>query len=312
LIDLPAHDGAPAPVTRPALAGRRQVSRVRLALAATLACAALTVLAAPPAMAGTKPPPPILNVAYGSLEKQVTDIYPQPSGEAPAVVLVHESGWMSGDKTTTALHAAQLQKAGFVVFNINYRLDSPSVPAFPMEVEDVEAATRFAVAHAAEYHGNPLNVMFVGGSSGGHLAAVAAERLNASTANTASAVVTLSAPTNLQQLLQDAKEKRLSASLAKAVRQALGCATPTACETPAKQAFAVEWSPADQLATPCVPWLVFNSQQEIVPLDQPTALVTHLEQEGCPVTETIVPGNKHAFAYWSTVFTQVTAFLHSN
>jgi acetyl esterase/lipase len=256
--------------------------------------------------------PPVENVHYGTNEKQVMDIYPATAAEAPLIVLVHSGGWSKGDKKSTSRVGLFLQKAGYAGFNINYRLDSKTVVAFPMEVEDVENATRFAIAHAAEYHANPANVILIGGSAAGQLVASATERMNAATAGTVRGVVTLSGPSDLPRMLQDFREGKLSSPLAADVKEAIGCTTLTSCETPEKHAFAVQWSPADQPTTPCAPWLIFNSETEVMPLDQPAAMKATLEKEGCPVTETIVPGSLHAFAYWKTEQPQIFAFINAN
>jgi acetyl esterase/lipase len=256
--------------------------------------------------------PPVVNVHYGPNEKQVMDIYAATSAEAPLIVLVHSGGWSKGDKKSTSRVAIFLQKAGYAAFNINYRLDSKAVVAFPMEVEDVENAARFAIAHAAEYNANPANVILIGGSAAGQLVASAAERMNAASAGTVRGVVTLSGPFDLPKMLSDFREGKLPAPLAADVKQAIGCTTLTSCEAPEKHAIAVQWSPADQLTTPCAPWLIFNSEKEVMPLDQPAAMRATLEKEGCPVTETVVAGELHAFAYWKLVQGQIFTFINAN
>jgi acetyl esterase/lipase len=288
----------------------RPVGTVSRRLGGALLLVALAVVMLPASSYALAPP--VLNVSYGTNEKQVMDIYPASAAEAPLVMMAHSGGWSKGDKKAISRLALALQKLGFAAFNINYRLDSSGVLAFPMEVEDVENATRFAMAHAAEYKANPANVIIIGGSAAGQLVGSAAERMNAATAATVRGVITLSGPFDLPKMLKDFREGKLTSSLAADVKQAIGCTTLTSCETPEKQALATEWSPALQPAKPCAPWLIFNSEHEVMPLDQPAAMTATLEREACPVTEKIIPGELHAFAYWKQVQEQIVAFIHAN
>jgi acetyl esterase/lipase len=287
-----------------------KASKGRVAL--LIAAVSLVILAVPSAALAVTPP--ILNVAYGAGEKQVTDIYPATNPGAATVVMVHGGGWTTNDKKVTKLESESLQKAGFLVFNINYRLDTKTVQAFPMEVEDVESATHYAIAHAGEHNGNASKLVYVGGSAGGQLVGSAAEALNQAVPGTVKAVVTLSGAFDFPLLLQADREGKLNKNFSKNVPQALGCSLETTCKTAEKEAWAVQWSPARQVtSTNCASggWLIFNSQEELMPLNQPTAMKTALETNGCGVKETIVPGKEHAFYYWRAVKPSVISFIQS-
>jgi acetyl esterase/lipase len=257
-------------------------------------------------------PTPVLNVPYGPEEKQVSDIYPAQSPGSVIVVMVHAGGWKSGDKKSLTARSRELQREGFAVFNVDYRLDSKTVRAFPMEVEDIESATSYAIAHAGEYQAGPGNIVLIGGSAGGHLVAAAAEGLNAREAGSVTGVVALSGAYDLPLMISDFREGKLPASLATDVKWAIGCTTVSSCETPEKEAFAEQWSPADQFPQPCVPWLILNGDHEVMPVDQAQAMTATLEQSACPVTETLVATEKHAFAYWALVREQIVAFVRAN
>ncbi len=252
------------------------------------------------------------NVPYGSNEKQVMDIYPAPTANAPLIVMVHSGGWKSGDKLTTHTRAEALQKAGFAVFNTNYRLDSATVLAFPMQVEDIEAATRFAITEAGKYNANPINVILIGGSAGGHLVGATIERMNKAAPGTIRGVIALSGLFDLPKMMKDYKEGKLAGTLLKDVTQALGCAKLQFCEIPEKQALAEQWSPALQPTTPCAPWLIYNSTEEVVPLDQPNAMTAWLQEKACKVAENLVAGKLHAYGYWKQVQEQIFAFIREN
>jgi acetyl esterase/lipase len=253
------------------------------------------------------------SLVYGSTPEQVLDVYGAETPNSPVCVLEHGGGWTSNTLAKMTDIAKGLQRQGCAVFNTDYRLATPSRPAFPMQVEDVEAATRYAIAHATAYNGNPANVIEIGSSAGGTLAGMATDRMDASQPGTIGATVTLSGPMELVSLLEDDRLGELPAKFAADVPEALGCSLMSSCETPEAVADAARWSPADQLPAACTgPWLVFNSAKEMMPRDQPEAITKALKAKGCPVTTTILPGHRHANEYWSTVAPAVLAFVTSH
>jgi acetyl esterase/lipase len=284
---------------------RRALRRAALAVGA----AALALAAAP--VGAIAQPPPQLNVPYGTDPKQVMDIYPAEPANAPMVVLVHGGGWTNNDKKEENLESKYLQSFGFAVFNINYRLDTKKVQAFPKEVEDVEAATAFAIAHAAEFNGNTAKLVMLGGSSGGQLVGSASQHLNEASAGTVKAVITLSGPFDFPVLLQEIRENKIEPHLAKNIPQALGCVLETTCKTPAKEAWAVQWSPDQQVTSANCPaaWLVVNAEHELMPIGEANMMTSALESHSCVVTKKILPGNQHSFFYWNAIKETVVKFI---
>lgn len=99
----------------------------------------------------------------------------QPKSEAPAPVIVHfhGGGWVVGSLDTHdpfCRYLAELTHA--VIVSVDYRLAPEH--KFPAAVEDAEAATRWALAHAIEFGGDPKQVFVSGDSAGGNLAAAVA------------------------------------------------------------------------------------------------------------------------------------------
>jgi acetyl esterase/lipase len=85
--------------------------------------------------------------------------------------VIHGGGWTEGfgDRTDFVLPSFELAKAGYVVFNIAYRL-LPEHP-WPAQLDDVQRAVRWIRANAATYGVDPQRIGSYGHSSGGHLAA---------------------------------------------------------------------------------------------------------------------------------------------
>src|SRR4029077_17434265 len=188
-------------------------------------------------------------VSYGPSPNQTATIYAQDTPGATIVVLVHGGGWrlQKFGKTEAGTQSKSLQLQGFTVFNVDYDQDSPTEPAFPLETDEVAAATEWAIANAAAYGGNPEKVVLLGGSAGAQLAARAAEQLDAANPGTVDGVVSLSGPMDFTTLVPLAEEKKIKdKSYVLSIGQALGCSGDWGACSPAYEA---EWSPALNIPT---------------------------------------------------------------
>ena len=121
------------------------------------------------------------DVAYlGPERKEKGDLYrPARSagiGPFPAVLIIHGGGWSGGDKraareinigTTLALH-------GYVGFSINYVLATKGHPTWPQNLYDCKTAVRWLRKNAQRLNIDPAHIGVIGGSAGGHLAAMVA------------------------------------------------------------------------------------------------------------------------------------------
>ena len=89
----------------------------------------------------------------------------------PAVLVVHGGGWnkKSGDMSGVS---KDLAKAGFVVFNISYRLAPQHL--YPAALEDVKAAFIWLKNNASQYSIDTNQISVWGYSAGAHLVLLAA------------------------------------------------------------------------------------------------------------------------------------------
>jgi acetyl esterase len=102
-------------------------------------------------------------------------IVPQGAGPHPVLVYLHGGGWVCGSPTTHRKLAHRFAEAGYLVFNVDYRL-APEHP-FPTPFEDCLAATRWAHREAARFGGDATRLAVGGDSAGGNLSAAVAAAL---------------------------------------------------------------------------------------------------------------------------------------
>ena len=128
----------------------------RRVLAALVTCAvAVTV----PLVGATAPAAAASSVVrtfrYGTLSpSQALDAHYTPGRSGRAwVMVVHGGSWWTGDKSAMALPVNAFKAAGFVVFNINYRLSGEA--AWPAQRYDASSALAWIKAHAETFGIDP-------------------------------------------------------------------------------------------------------------------------------------------------------------
>jgi acetyl esterase/lipase len=106
----------------------------------------------------------------GELELSGEIYRPQQEGLCPAVIVVHGGGWHKrvGDMRSVC---RALSKAGFLAFNITYRLAPSS--SFPTPVEDVKEAVQWVSDNASRLSVHPEQVAAWGYSAGANLVLLA-------------------------------------------------------------------------------------------------------------------------------------------
>jgi acetyl esterase len=99
----------------------------------------------------------------------------QPSGAGPfpTILDVHGGAWHNGDRMNNAGIDRELASRGILVAAVEFR--QPPEAGYPASICDVNLATRWLKAHAAEFNGTARIGAF-GNSSGGHQVVLSALR----------------------------------------------------------------------------------------------------------------------------------------
>ena len=99
---------------------------------------------------------------------------PRASGPFPGLIEVHGGAWNNNDRTQNADLAAALAGYGLVVASIDFRLGGQA--AYPASICDVNYATRWLKARAADFGTTADGLGGLGLSSGGHMLMLSAMR----------------------------------------------------------------------------------------------------------------------------------------
>ena len=119
------------------------------------------------------------DIAYlpeGRTEK--ADLYlPAKRGKgvrSPAVVIIHGGGWIGGTKDAAREFniGSTLALNGYVGLSIDYVLATKDKPTWPQNLYDCKTAVRWLRMNAERLQIDPDNIGVIGGSAGGHLAAM--------------------------------------------------------------------------------------------------------------------------------------------
>jgi acetyl esterase/lipase len=117
----------------------------------------------------------VSDLAYRQAGRQswLARVYqPQGDGPFPALLEIHGGVWTDNDRTYDEPISRVLAASGLVVVAIDFR-QGPADP-YPSSLADINYATRWLKAHAADFNADPHTVGGFGGSSGGHLIVLSA------------------------------------------------------------------------------------------------------------------------------------------
>ena len=216
------------------------------------------------------------------------------NGPSPTLIYVHGGSWGGGDprrQFRTITH--HLAANGWVVLNIRYPF-SPGA-TFPEHLLAVEQAIRWARSTGSDHGVDPMQVAIAGGSSGAHLAALAA--LGKSETSVSAAVV-------LYGIYDFFNRNKTRVDWPLIPRNVMK-STPDRAPELYRAA-----SPIDQVHADAPPFLVVHGTHDsLVPIGESRYFAAALREAGAQVEMIEVAGAQHAFDALGGVRTRALAAL---
>lgn len=243
------------------------------------------------------------NLAYGSHERQIMDLYlPEKSdGEVGLVLLIHGGAWVAGNKDEykSALKTA-CDDLGYAAAAINYRYLSETVSLHDI-ADDIDLALKKIKEKGAEKGININKVLLTGSSAGAHLAMFYAYSRKNTAPITPAAVVSNCGPTDLSDdnFYYNA-DLGVNSELGKFedIAYLFSCAggQKFTYETraTAKEAL-LKVSPIYYVSADTVPTVINHGQKDtIVPFSNATAIVEKFKEYGVKYDFNIYPNSGHS------------------
>ena len=238
------------------------------------------------------------DVAYGTLPAQRLDLYLPINDRKPAAILgLHGGGWHEGERSDPRMVAkvfAPLARRGYVVAAASYRLATEWT--FPAQLDDVQLAVRWMRSRAMSWNIDPTLIGAVGGSAGGHLAALLGTcdtRLpSLGFADIDSRVRCVVSLLGSSDLRLDVYLKALVKKNRKLMRQIL--VGFMGAHTLDDEELWRSASPALRVDEHSAPFFIIHGDQDdLVPVDQAYRLASALAAAGVEVDKIIIPGMTH-------------------
>lgn len=233
------------------------------------------------------------DVAYDDRYGDATtmDVYEPPDdapSPRPAVLVIHGGAWRTPIKRSSmAADAERLAEAGYVAFNIDYRL-VPDGGEFPNDVQDCLCALAYVRAHASDWNIDPARIAGMGYSAGGHLGSlltvaaddpVIAPDCAAGTTGSLVAMVSGAGPQDMRLFPE-----------ASAVTEYMG---GTQAQVPARY---VEASPITHVVAGAPPFLMIHGTGDlVVDIEHSRAMRAALRAVGTDARLLEIPGGGHVF-----------------
>ena len=213
-------------------------------------------------------------------------------------------------RSSSAAASRALTSAGFVTFNISYRLATTQRPGFPSELQDLQQAVRYLRSHARSLRIDPRRIGALGSSAGGNLVTLLATsgRGSCLTGDRIAAVAAWSPPIDVSSYGKYA-DKHCAKDLVRcpwlvqeAVRY-LGCRYTSARSAGNKRPSRGTPAPTIRRRS------IFNSSHELISLSQVHALRHALDRRHVPNQLIVIPGKQHATGNQSVALPLTISFF---
>jgi len=225
----------------------------------------------------------------------------------PLLVVIHGGGWQTGHTRHSGAFSnwpaalASIAAEGFVVTSVEYRLSAEA--PFPAAFDDVRTAVRWLRANADQYGIDKSKAIAMGGSAGGHLAAMlgtacgdkaypaaASDAVAAEESACIQGVVTWYGIFDFAQNVP-VEPTADARPVAGAPARFLHC-EPTYCDA----AVVAAASPITWVDASDPPFLMIHGIEDpVAPIAQSRAMLAKLKQAGVESKLIEIPGVKHSF-----------------
>jgi acetyl esterase/lipase len=222
---------------------------------------------------------------------------PGDDGPLPVILYIHGGAWRGGSKREGIAFLIPSVKSGkYAGATIDYRLSQEAT--WPAQIHDCKAAVRWLRTNAKKYNLDPQRIGVIGGSAGGHLAAMLGtsgniERLegkvgdNLDEPSRVSCVVDEYGPSELlamsefpSEIEHDSPDSPESRLVGGPVQQ--------------RKDVAKSASPITYVSSDDPPFLLIHGTEDtLVPYDQSERFLAALQEEGVDALLIKVPGGGH-------------------
>jgi acetyl esterase len=235
----------------------------------------------------------IPDAAGGQMRLRVYEPADAGTGPLPVVMWIHGGGWVLFDiDTYDASCRGVCNKTGAIVVSPDYRRAPEAV--FPASHDDVLAAYRWTVQHAAELGGDPTRIGIGGESVGGNMALASTLQLAQAGEPVPGAVVAaypLTTAAQYGESMTDAADARpLNLPLLSWMAMHAFRGVPEAATDP--RVDLLGWTPEQLALMP--PTLVITAERDVL-RSQGQELARKLEAAGVPTTHRYFAGVMHEF-----------------
>jgi acetyl esterase/lipase len=237
-----------------------------------------------------------LDVRYGGGPHRdlCVDVYhPAGPGPHPALLCLHGGAWLRGTQKLYRSWGPWLAERGYAVVSGDYRLSTPTSPAWPGVWDDVCRSLDWMIANAASLHIDPTRIAVIGDSVGAHMCAMLS--LHQKTAQHIRAMVGVYGVYDLPDWWRVTQPPKRTDD---PVGQAMGKPYPQAKED--YESFSPLHLLQRTTRKPVAKYLIIHGDQDaIVHHDQSERFVSALRGKGADVEALPIPGAGHHWFTWA-------------